>query len=94
MNLWTIAVVGSLALGMPALANDEGGGDTQPPPGNGGHGGRHHPPPQAIDACKDKAAGDACSFEGRRGQMEGTCFTHKEDKPLACRPNRPPPQGQ
>lgn len=51
------------------------------------------PPQEAIDACQNAQAGDACSFEGRDGVLEGTCFSPREDLPLACRPsNRPPPR--
>jgi len=39
------------------------------PPGGGPPG----PPAPAIVACKDKPAGEACTFTGRRGEVEGTC---------------------
>lgn len=36
--------------------------------------GQHGPPPEAIEACKDKKAGDAVSFKGRRGEsLKATC---------------------
>ena len=43
----------------------------------------HTPPPQAFDACKGKKDGDACSFEGRRGKVDGTCSVHR-DGGLVC----------
>ncbi len=50
------------------------------------------PPPEAIEACQNAEQGDACSFEGRDGVLQGTCFSPREDLPLACRPDnaRPP----
>jgi len=47
---------------------------TQPAGGFGSPGGgAPGAPPPAVAACKDKAAGDACTFTGRRGEVEGTC---------------------
>ncbi|MCA9682046.1 MAG: hypothetical protein KC457_07600 [Myxococcales bacterium] len=63
-------------------------------PGNGqGKGPGHRPPPpEALEACVDMEAGEACAFIGREGDtIEGTCFTPSQDKPLACRPSQPPP---
>jgi len=59
---------------------------------------RHRgPPPEALQACKDKKAEQACTFDGRRGNVEGTCFA-PPDRPLACRPagapDHPPRDGQ
>lgn len=49
------------------------------------------PPREAIDACVDLEAGDACSFEGRNQEtVDGICFAPDEEKPLACRPKNPP----
>ena len=51
--------------------------------------GRRGPPPVAIDACTGLAQDASCSFEGRRGVVEGQCFTPAvDDMPLACRPNK------
>lgn len=50
------------------------------------------PPPEALDACKGKSAGQACSFTSPHGQMSGTCFA-PQDKPQACRPQHPPEHG-
>ena len=36
--------------------------------------GRRGPPPGALEACADAAAGAECSFDGRRGNVEGTCL--------------------
>ena len=51
--------------------------------------GRHGPPPQeAIDACLDLAAEDACAFVHRNEDREGVCKPGPEpDLPLACRPD-------
>ena len=48
-------------------------------------GGEHHhgPRPEAIAACKAKAEGDACSFEGHHGTVEGTCHAVRTGD-LAC----------
>jgi len=49
---------------------------------------RRGPPPVAIEACAAAVEGDPCSFEGRRGNsVEGSCAS-RDDKPLACRPDR------
>ena len=54
----------------------------------------HGPPPEALDACKDKQSGDAGQFASPRGDnMSGTC-TAPQDKPLACKPERPPMSNQ
>jgi hypothetical protein len=47
------------------------------------------PPREAVEACVDHAAGDACSFEGRDGTVTGTCWKPSDapaDAPLACAP--------
>lgn len=50
--------------------------------------GRRGPPEAALEACASSVQGDPCSFEGRRDEMvEGTCEA-RDDKPLACRPER------
>jgi len=43
-----------------------------------------------IAACSSKQAGDACSFEGRRGAVEGVCGEGKRDPGVViCKdPNR------
>ncbi len=65
------------------LVRPDGGGDGERPP---------RPPAEALEACEELEAGDACSFEGRNDEtVEGTCFTPGDDKPLACRPSNPPP---
>ncbi len=52
----------------------------------------HHrrPPPEALNACKGLKAGDPCSFSVPEGDLEGSCFTPAQDKPLACRPENAP----
>lgn len=52
------------------------------------------PPPEAIEACQDKAKGDACSFDGRRGAVEGTCQLPPQSESLACKPEGHPPRRQ
>lgn len=54
----------------------------QPPGGRGG------PPPEATEACANLSEGDACSFEGRRGEtLEGECFMPpRGEEVLACKP--------
>ena len=58
--------------------------------GGRGKGGKGHPPPEALAACEGRSAGDACSFERDDEEVEGTCFTPADDKPLACRPSEAP----
>ena len=53
---------------------------------------RRGPPPVAIEACAAAVDGDACSFEGRRGDaLQGECVTDREEI-LACRPDKAPPR--
>jgi hypothetical protein len=54
--------------------------------------GRGGPPPAAYDACEDKAEGDACEFDCRRGHVEGTCQVRWDDE-LSCVPNDRGPRG-
>jgi|SRR5580692_1212469 hypothetical protein len=42
------------------------------------------PSPESIAACKDKAEGDACEFDGPHGHVAGTCRKSR-DGDLACR---------
>jgi hypothetical protein len=53
---------------------------------------RKPPPQSAIDACSGKAEGDACQFQGPRGNVPGDCGYSPDKKYFTCRPNRPPPQ--
>ena len=66
-------------------SNPTEGGNGQ---ANGEH--RYGPPPAAIDACKGKTSGTACSFVGRENKTRtGTCFAPPSGNfPLACRPDR------
>ncbi len=63
-----------------ALAGGGGGGQRPP-----------RPPQEALDACVELAAGDACEFDHDGHHVTGTCFTPDEDHPLACKPDQPPP---
>ena len=41
------------------------------------------------EACRDKARGDACSFQGRRRQVNGSCDYMRRGNQLVCKdPNR------
>jgi hypothetical protein len=56
-----------------------------------GQRGPHKPPQEAIDACKDKADNDSCTFTGRnQDQLEGTCHKGPDGQgELACHPKPP-----
>jgi hypothetical protein len=55
---------------------------------------RHRePPPEAAEACADLEEGDACSFDGHHGTVEGTCRLLPDSKDLACAPERLPERG-
>lgn len=69
-----------------ASAQPAGGGGGR---GRGGKGPGKTPPKEAIAACQSKSIGDACSFEGRRGEsMEGSCI-EVEDQTV-CAPEDMP----
>jgi hypothetical protein len=57
----------------------------------------HRPPPRppkaAVDACKDKSAGDTCRFTHRKRRLNGTCKYPPQANTLVCVPHdhRPPP---
>jgi len=74
-------VVGVLLAGSLGSQPAQGGGRDEQPP--------RKPPKEALGACAGHSAGQACSFTGRRGAMEGTCFA-PADRPLACRPANAP----
>jgi membrane fusion protein (multidrug efflux system) len=45
------------------------------------------PPPQAVAACADRAAGEACAFAARRGEVAGACRPWPgEPTTVACVP--------
>ena len=47
---------------------------------------RRGAPPEALSACQNFNAGDACTFSGRRGDsVSGQCIT-TPDEQLACAP--------
>ncbi|MBF0504162.1 MAG: hypothetical protein HQL14_03570 [Candidatus Omnitrophica bacterium] len=46
------------------------------------------PPQFAIDACTDKAQGDACEMTTPRGTRSGICHSTPDQKYFACMPNR------
>lgn len=60
----------------------------QPQGGGEGRGGGRGAPQEAIEACSNLSAGDACEFDGRRGSVSGVCFTPSQDSSeLACKPS-------
>lgn len=84
-----ITIICLLSIGVVFAQNSE------PPKGplQGG------PPPEAIDACRDKADGDACSFKSPHGTLEGLCKSTPDGKHFACvpkghKPGRHPQQGE
>lgn len=92
----TILLIGSgLSLGTAVVPVLAAGGDTfldmetdlaqQSRPGR--------PPREAMEACAEKASGDACSFTGPKGPVSGTCRTPKSSAPAACVPEGMGPKG-
>jgi len=80
------AAVGCAASQPPAPADQPpGAGPEHGPPGQGGQ-----PPQEAIDACKGKAAKDACSVKMGDRTLDGTCESRTSEEKLACRPKGPP----
>jgi hypothetical protein len=49
----------------------------------------HTPSPERIAACKDKAEGATCEFEGKRGHVEGACKKIRTGDLVCKRPHRP-----
>ncbi len=55
---------------------------------------RRGPPPEAFEACATLSEGTSCTFEGRRGDLDGTCVIPRHDEqalvcaPLGGRPDR------
>jgi hypothetical protein len=77
-----------LAAGAAALPLDGGSGSGTPPPGEHHH---HGPPQEAIAACANLKADDACSFKINDHDISGTCKAHPDNaNQLACRPEHPP----
>ena len=61
-------------------------------PGERG-GKRGGPPPEALEVCANQTEGAACSFSGRRGDVEGTCIVLPQgEEQLACAPAGGPPE--
>ncbi|MEH6830204.1 MAG: hypothetical protein V7661_05120 [Sulfitobacter sp.] len=57
-------------------------------------GGENRPPREAMEACADAKVKQACSFNGRGGEVvKGTCLSPKADVPLACVPANQPKKG-
>jgi hypothetical protein len=79
--LLSSSIMTAVALAALGAARAEDG----PPPGS-----HHGPPAAAIDACKQKKEGDACTVTFRDQSITGICRTH--DDQLACWPDRPPPR--
>lgn len=92
----SLAIVALTALSMLAM----GPGLHAEPPGAQRDGadkqrwGSHGPPREAVAACAQKQAGDACAFQGRRGeQLKGKCWAPPK-RALACLPDGHRPPGQ
>jgi hypothetical protein len=77
----SLAIVTGFALALLGNARAE----NSPPPA--GHRG---PPPAALDACKGKNEGDACTVTFRDQSITGSCRAHEDQ--LVCWPDRPPPR--
>jgi hypothetical protein len=76
-----------------ATAARADGSPSGPPGGGSGSGPRRGPPPpEALAACEKLASGAACSFTHDGHQLTGVCWA-PEDRPLACKPDRPPHEG-
>ena len=69
----------SLLLPTTSWAQPSGGSQ------QGQQGQRQGPPPQALAACKSLSSGAACSFNGPRGSVSGSCFA-PQGRELTCRP--------
>jgi hypothetical protein len=90
VSQWRVLAIAAVLLAGVSSAYAQGGSG---PSG----GGRGRPPQAMIDACVDKAAGDACSAVGPQGRnVEGTCFAPPDAQgaPLACKPPGGPPGGE
>ncbi|MCS5711560.1 hypothetical protein [Candidatus Berkiella aquae] len=50
------------------------------------------PPQESLDACKNKAENESCSFTGKLGdEVKGTCHKGPHGQgPLGCAPNDGP----
>lgn len=51
---------------------------------------RRGPPPIAFEACAEFSEGASCAFEGRRGEVEGTCIIPPGKETLVCAPEGGP----
>lgn len=80
---WRVAAAAALLIAVtPTSATADDGDERR---------GRRGPPPEAIEACAAQTEGDACSFQGRRGEsLEGLCIAPRENR-LVCRPSGAPP---
>ena len=78
-------------------AEGSGGEGKHPPP-------RHHhgPPPEALEACRSKAVGDACTVTFGKESLAGKCVTPPAppsgapdgaSAPVVCRPDKMPEHG-
>lgn len=74
----TLALAAGLSLSATAAENSE-------------REGRRGPPPEAIDACTALVEGDACSFTGRRSDVQGSCIVRpRNEEALICAPTDRP----
>jgi hypothetical protein len=72
-----LALLVSLLLLTPAVGSAEDAPGGKPK--------KHKPPAAAFEACKDKVVNDACSYEGRKKTVNGTCQPRKKGDGLVCR---------
>jgi len=64
-------------------------GEPGGPQGGGGPVARRGPPPEAVEACRDKKAGDECVIQRGDWEMKGACSAPPEQQDgeqLACAP--------
>lgn len=81
------------ALSLFACSHPEPRDGHGPPDEHGGPGPGHTPPQEALDACVDHKADDACSFKHDGHELKGKCKAPPNEEKLACLPDGPPPGG-
>jgi hypothetical protein len=91
----TYAFVAGCGSGQEAPPNTPGQSQAQAESATAADGShhRHMPPPAAFEACKAKAAGDACTVEIHDNEISGKCTAPPpgaSQSDLACRPEGGP----